>query len=103
MTLDQLLSWIPPHAVSDAILDVTFAEQEPPVAVNLVHPRPIAWKALMQPVADAIFERKVTSDPLPLVPFSEWFAKLESSAKDVSEGNMKRVVRVFQWLDRALS
>ncbi|OAX38467.1 putative aminoadipate reductase [Rhizopogon vinicolor AM-OR11-026] len=86
-----LLSWIPPHAISNAILDVAFAEQEPPIAVNLVHPRPVAWKTLMQPVAKAIFERKVTGDPLPLVPFSEWLEKLESAAKDTSESNMKRL------------
>ncbi|OAX30945.1 hypothetical protein K503DRAFT_870821 [Rhizopogon vinicolor AM-OR11-026] len=86
-----LLSWIPPHAVSNAILDVAFAEQEPPIAVNLVHPRPIAWKTLMQPIADTIVERKITSNPLPLVPFSEWFVKLESSAKGASEDTMKRI------------
>ncbi|KAG0703313.1 putative aminoadipate reductase [Suillus ampliporus] len=73
-----LLSWIPPHAVSNAILDVAFAEEEPPIAVNL-------------PVADAIVKHNVTSDPLPLVPFSEWLEKLESSAKDLSEENIKRI------------
>ena len=50
----------------------------------------------MRPVADAICDRKVTKDPLPLIPFSEWLEKLEASAKDVSEENMKRIVRVFQ-------
>ncbi|KAG2103392.1 putative aminoadipate reductase [Suillus discolor] len=86
-----LLSWIPTHAVSNAILDVAFAKEEPPIAVNLVHPRPVAWGTLMRPVADAIFERKITSAPLPLIPFSEWFEKVESSAKNASEANIKRV------------
>jgi hypothetical protein len=103
MMLDQLLSWIPPHAVSNAMLDVAFAEQEPLIAVNLVHPRPVAWKALMRPIADAIFEHKLTSVPLPLVPFSEWLEKLESCAKDASEETMKRIVRVLQWLSRTAS
>ncbi|KAG2050383.1 putative aminoadipate reductase [Suillus hirtellus] len=86
------VSWIPPHAVLNAILDVAFAEEEPPVAVNLVHLRPTAWKTLMQPIADALVERKVTSYPLPLVPFAEWLEKLESSAKDLSEETMERIV-----------
>ncbi|KAG1835812.1 putative aminoadipate reductase [Suillus subalutaceus] len=85
------VSWIPPHAISNAILDVAFTKEEPPIAVNLVHPRPIAWRTLMQPVADALVERKVTSYPLPLVSFSEWLEKLESSAKDLSEETMKRI------------
>jgi hypothetical protein len=37
-------------------------------------------KALVRPVADATYERKVTNDPLPLVPFSEWLEMLETSA-----------------------
>ncbi|KAG2119415.1 putative aminoadipate reductase [Suillus clintonianus] len=85
----RLLSWIPPHAVSIAILDVAFAEEEPPIVVNLVHPRPIAWGAVMRPVAQAIAEHKITSVPLPLVPFSAWLEKLESSAKDASEETIK--------------
>ncbi|KAG1790286.1 putative aminoadipate reductase [Suillus plorans] len=87
----EFVSWIPPQAASNAFLDVAFAEEEPPIAVNLVHPRPTAWKTLMQPIADALVERKVTSYPLPLVPFSEWLEKLESSAKDLSQENMERI------------
>ncbi|KAG2047412.1 putative aminoadipate reductase [Suillus hirtellus] len=91
LSLSRFVSWIPPHAVSNAILDVAFAEEEPPIAVNLVHPRPTAWKMLMQPIADALVKRKVTSYPLPLVPFSEWLEKLESSAKDLSQETMERI------------
>jgi hypothetical protein len=79
--------------VSNAILDVAFAKQEPLIAVNLVHPRPIAWKTLMRPISGAIFKRKITGTPLPLVPFSEWLGKLESSAKGASKETMERVVR----------
>ncbi|KAG2068654.1 putative aminoadipate reductase [Suillus decipiens] len=86
-----LVAWIPPHAISNAILDVAFAEEEPPIAVNLVHPRPIVWRALMQPIADALAEHKVTSNPLPLVPFSEWLEKLELRAKDLSEETIRRI------------
>ncbi|KAG1870690.1 putative aminoadipate reductase [Suillus subalutaceus] len=85
------VSWIPPHAISNAILDVAFAEEEPPIVVNLVHPRPTAWKTLMQPIADAMVEHKITNHPLPFVPFSEWVERLESSAKDVSKETMKRI------------
>ncbi|KAG1732129.1 hypothetical protein EDB19DRAFT_1734995, partial [Suillus lakei] len=45
----------------------------------------------MRPVTDAIFERKVTSVPLPLIPFSEWFDKVELSAKNASGENIKRI------------
>jgi thioester reductase-like protein/acyl-CoA synthetase (AMP-forming)/AMP-acid ligase II len=85
------VSWIPPQTISNAILDVAFAKEEPPIVMNLVHPRPTAWRNLMQPIADAMVAHKVTSHPLPFVSFSEWFEKLELSAKDVSEETMKRI------------
>jgi len=75
---------------------VAFAEEEPPVVVNIVHPRPTAWNGLVQSIADAMFERKITGILLPLIPFSEWLEKLERSGKNTSEENIKRVVRVFQ-------
>ncbi|OAX39503.1 hypothetical protein K503DRAFT_689488, partial [Rhizopogon vinicolor AM-OR11-026] len=74
-----------------AILDVAFAEEEPPIAVNIVHPRPVAWTALMHPIADAIFQRKITGVLLPLIPFSEWLEKLELSAENTSIENLKRI------------
>ncbi|KAG2145394.1 male sterility protein-domain-containing protein [Suillus bovinus] len=86
-----VVSWIPPHAVSNAILDVAFAEEEPPIVVDLRHPRPVVSTMLIQSIADALFERKITSYPLPLVPFSEWFEKLESSAKGLSKETLKRI------------
>ncbi|KAG2107182.1 uncharacterized protein F5147DRAFT_578075, partial [Suillus discolor] len=62
------------------------AEEKPPIAMNLVHPRPVACRTVMQAIADALLvERKVTSYPLPLVPFSKWLEKLESNAKDLSK------------------
>ncbi|KAG2076580.1 putative aminoadipate reductase [Suillus decipiens] len=86
-----LVSWIPPHAISNAILDVAFAEEEPPIVMNLVHPRPVVWRALMEPIAEALVKHKATSHALPLVPFSEWLEKLELSAKDFNEETMKRI------------
>ncbi|KAG1798498.1 uncharacterized protein HD556DRAFT_1430829 [Suillus plorans] len=80
-----VVSWTPPHAVSNTILDVAFVQEKPPIAMNLVHPRPVACRTVMQAIADALVERKVTSYPLPLVPFSKWLEKLESNAKDLSK------------------
>ena len=88
----KVASWLPPHAVSDAIVDVAFAEEEPPLAVNLVHPRPIAWKKLMQPIAEVVYQQHLTSSLLPLIPFGQWVTRLNACAVDTREANIKRVV-----------
>ncbi|KAH0833861.1 putative aminoadipate reductase [Lanmaoa asiatica] len=86
-----LVSWLPPHAVSDAILDVAFADEEPPIAVNLVHPRPITWESLMQSISEAVYKKHLTSSPLPLIPFTQWVARLEKYIVDASGEDVRRV------------
>ena len=92
----KVTSWLPPHAVSDAILDVAFADEEPPIAVNVVHPRPIAWVSLMQPMSEAVYRKDLTSSPLPLIGFSQWVARLNERAvaESMSEANIRRLVCV---------
>lgn len=45
----------------------------------------------MRPVVHAIVEHKVTSVSLHLVPFLGWLEKLEPSAKDAKDENIKRI------------
>ena len=87
-----MASWIPPHAVSDAILDVAFADEEPPLIVNLVHPRPTAWESVMQPISEVMYQKRLTPFPLPLIPFTEWVQRLEKRAVNTSEEDVGRVV-----------
>ncbi|KIJ18040.1 hypothetical protein PAXINDRAFT_9124 [Paxillus involutus ATCC 200175] len=87
----RVASWLPPHAVSDAILDVAFAEDEPSTAVNLVPPRPVEWASLMKPISSTLYQKNLTSELLPLVPFGQWATSLEKCAADTSEDNIRRV------------
>ncbi|KIJ18039.1 hypothetical protein PAXINDRAFT_97557 [Paxillus involutus ATCC 200175] len=90
-TLPKVVSWLPHYAVSDAILDIAFAKDEPPIAVNLVHPRPVEWVSLMKPISSALYRKNLTSELLPLVPFAQWLTSLEERAADTSEDNIRRV------------
>jgi hypothetical protein len=69
------------HAVSKAIIDVAFTEAQPPVVLNIVHPRPVEWSTIMRDVNDALLAANVTTNILPMVPFSQWFEELEGRAK----------------------
>ncbi|KAI6042365.1 acetyl-CoA synthetase-like protein [Pisolithus marmoratus] len=55
------VAWLPMDAVPGAILDVALSDEKPPIAVNLVHPRPVEFEAIMKPISDALFEKNVTS------------------------------------------
>ncbi|KZP33066.1 putative nonribosomal peptide synthetase [Athelia psychrophila] len=86
-----VISWLPMQAVSQTILDVAFAPDAPPIALNIVHPRPVAWSAIMRPLSEALHQHKVTPDVIPLVAFKEWFAMLENSATGADEHDMGRI------------
>lgn len=92
----QSMAWLPTDAVSGAILDVAFSKDKPPTVVNVVHPRPVEWTALMKPISDALFAKRITKEPLPLVPVAEWYHTLEKHALNASEEKMKRVVSPFE-------
>ena len=83
------------HAVSKAILDVAFSHKQPPIALNIVHPRPVKWSTVMRDVRDALLAAKVSSEALPLVPFGEWFEQLEGRAKIADEHDISIIVSIY--------
>ncbi|KAI6097310.1 putative aminoadipate reductase [Pisolithus croceorrhizus] len=85
------VAWLPMDAVSGAILDIALSDEEPPAVVNLVHPRQVEFKALMKPISDALFEKNITRERLPLVHSSEWFHKLEKEAINANEEKIRQV------------
>ncbi|KIM56982.1 hypothetical protein SCLCIDRAFT_1219816 [Scleroderma citrinum Foug A] len=82
---------LPTDAVSGTILDVALGEDEPPIMINVVHPRPVEWEALMKTIGDALFAKNVTREPLPIIHSAEWYHRLEEHAVNANEAKMKRV------------
>ncbi|KZP22007.1 NAD(P)-binding protein [Athelia psychrophila] len=81
-------SWLPMDVVSQAILDVALSKEAPSIALNIVHPRPSQWSAVITSVASAMQRAGLTRRRLPLVPFKEWFARLEQRSKGAYAGEM---------------
>ncbi|KAJ6457255.1 putative aminoadipate reductase [Mycena sanguinolenta] len=75
-------AWLPPAAISRAIVDVALKPEMPPFAVNLVHPRPIPWDLVMSTMA--------STAQLPLIPFTDWVQQLQdrssgATAEDIAD------------------
>jgi hypothetical protein len=97
------MSWISPEAVSGTILDVALGADTPERALNVVHPRPIAWSSMMGAVADELVRHGITKDRLPLVETREWFAKLAGAAESADEARLKHIVRACPAFSTRLS
>ncbi|KAK7007684.1 acetyl-CoA synthetase-like protein [Favolaschia claudopus] len=77
------INWIPPEAVSQAIIDATLSAQPAPFAMNLVHPRPVSWDSIMSAMAGSF--------RLPLIPMKEWVDQLEDRAGDALGEEVDRI------------
>ncbi|KZP21530.1 hypothetical protein FIBSPDRAFT_1044071 [Athelia psychrophila] len=84
-------SWLPMDVVAQAVLDVALSEQPPSIALNIVHPRPSQWSTVITSVANALYRAGVADHHLPLVPFKEWFARLEQRSKGADADEMAKI------------
>ncbi|KAF9477786.1 acetyl-CoA synthetase-like protein [Pholiota conissans] len=86
----KVTSWLPMDAVSQTILDVAWSD-EAPAALNVVHPRPIAWNSILSSINDAIVEEGLVPSKLPMVDFATWVSYLEKHAKDSSPETLNNI------------
>ncbi|KAJ7656834.1 putative aminoadipate reductase, partial [Mycena polygramma] len=77
------IAWLSPEAVSQAIVDAALSRENPPFAVNFVHPRPVAW--------DRILEAIAKDAQLPLIPFPDWVQQLQIRAAAATAEDFKPV------------
>ncbi|EPQ57834.1 acetyl-CoA synthetase-like protein [Gloeophyllum trabeum ATCC 11539] len=85
------VSWLPMQAVARTVLDVGLAAGEPPLAVNVVHPRPVKWTDIMEVIRKALGH---SSKSLALVSFSEWVTRLEKRAAKAETDDHEHVPAV---------
>lgn len=46
----------------------------------------------MQPISEAVYQKHLTSSPLPLIPFAKWVERLERYTTNANEENIRQVV-----------
>ncbi|KAL6298480.1 hypothetical protein BKA93DRAFT_830667 [Sparassis latifolia] len=70
---EDVISWLPVELAAAAIIDMRDTMGE---TLHLVHPHPVTWDTVMRPIASML--------AVPLVPYREWFARLQSSILDAA-------------------
>ncbi|KAE9382787.1 NAD(P)-binding protein, partial [Gymnopus androsaceus JB14] len=90
-----VVSWIPMDAVCGALLDVGFNRESVPIAVNVVHPKPVSWTSVVENIRSALIQEKHLSSPsLPLVPYHEWVDAVEQHARNPTEKDTQNIPAV---------
>ncbi|KAJ7696821.1 acetyl-CoA synthetase-like protein [Mycena rosella] len=77
------VAWITPEAVAGTIVDAALNTEKSPFAINLVHPRPVTWDALMSSMA--------RTAQRPLIPFADWVHQLETRSAHATAEDMENI------------
>ncbi|KAF9000302.1 hypothetical protein BDQ17DRAFT_1427302 [Cyathus striatus] len=86
------ISWLPMDVVAQCILDLAFSFETLPVAVNLVHPRPLLWTDMFSYIRqDLIDILHIKQNALAFVPFHDWVSRLEERSNNISEDNLRKL------------
>ncbi|KAG6899435.1 hypothetical protein C0993_010310 [Termitomyces sp. T159_Od127] len=85
------VSWLPMHTVSKTILDVAFSTDKLPMAINLVHPRPVQWNGVIDALKLVLHK---DGSSLRVVSFQEWFSLLEKRARNASDTDIQNIPAV---------
>lgn len=99
---EKVISWLPVDVVSQAILDVAFSKQSLSIALNIVHPRPSPWSTVVGTIADELHRAGVSQKRLPLIPFENWFEKLEQRSEGANAEEMADIVSASSMLYKCL-
>ncbi|KAF9047969.1 hypothetical protein BDP27DRAFT_1434384 [Rhodocollybia butyracea] len=98
-----IISWIPMNKVAPIVLEITMdpLSTPPPVALSVIHPRPVTWTSVMNNMLKHLLplqERK-SSAPMKMMPFTEWMNVCEAA---VATGGSDAAERypAFALLDR---
>ncbi|EKM51191.1 uncharacterized protein PHACADRAFT_263199 [Phanerochaete carnosa HHB-10118-sp] len=80
--LDKTISWIPVDSSATALIEMMTASAS---TLHLAHPRPVEWRAVTVPLADAFGLEQVSYD--------EWMARLEKSGRGLSAESEVEMMR----------
>lgn len=78
----QLISWVPIHEAATALTEAVFEMRitgPKEDYLHLAHPNPVPISSILQSLASTL--------SIPLVPYSEWLAKLEVAAANLGSGS----------------
>ncbi|KAJ8092337.1 putative NRPS-like protein biosynthetic cluster [Marasmius tenuissimus] len=88
---NRIASWIPLHVASKTFVDLIDSQATPgvPEVFHLVHPNPISWTTLAQPLSKML--------DASVVSYAEWHQALEELARSPSASSLK--LNAFTLLD----
>ena len=100
----QEVNWIPSNSVAGTLIDAAFFEDGLAPSHNIVHPRPVKWARMIEDVQHSL--KSQLGRDVPIIPFQEWFEKLEATAAradvDVQEVvSRPSCVSIFELSDSA--
>ena len=80
----QDVSWVPLEVVGSVVAEIRNASSN---IVHIAHPKPVSWRYIFDKVSQTI--------DIPVVPFSDWLARLEALTTS-SKGNDTKAIALLE-------
>lgn len=89
----QRVAWVPLDLVGNAFADIALSTERLPSLVNLVHPHPTSWDAILHGINAHL------GGNLPIVPVEEWIDKIQAIISDSTYELLETIVCtvLFSW------
>ncbi|KAF1940667.1 ochratoxin A non-ribosomal peptide synthetase [Clathrospora elynae] len=95
-------NWVPVDHLAEVLVELTLAPEDKDksgkrgVSVNqIVHPKPVSWSSLLQPIQKAIEDSVPLSTPIEIVTYPDWLSILKSrTAEAESDTNVDHAMLV---------
>ncbi|EKM51563.1 uncharacterized protein PHACADRAFT_212203 [Phanerochaete carnosa HHB-10118-sp] len=83
--MSGLLNWVPLDAIGSAYIGWVIFDNNLPLLVNVVHPRPTSWDVVLRGI------RTEVGGDMPVVPLDVWVAKLDVQSSTATAEDLARL------------
>ncbi|CAL1703617.1 unnamed protein product [Somion occarium] len=87
------VSWIPVDVVASAVVEITHSSSATSDVLNIVHPQPVPWNNVFSDIAKTL--GSMSGQPVQLVPYADWLAKLEQYSTSPTQSDLDAMVRII--------
>ena len=84
MVIVQNVSWVPLEVVGSVVAEIRNTSSN---IIHIAHPKPVSWRYIFGKVSQTL--------DIPVVPFSDWLARLEALTTS-SKGNETKAIALLE-------
>ncbi|KAH7092027.1 ochratoxin A non-ribosomal peptide synthetase [Paraphoma chrysanthemicola] len=95
LATEDAVNWVPIDQIADVVVELALhsngdqAAEKPTSIFHVVHPNPVSWSSLLEPIKKGLEASPSSVGPIKIVPYAHWLSTLKTkSAEEEKAGNI---------------